>query len=115
MTHFKWGDIVVVIFPIADMTTYKTRPALVVQADDLDTGLRQKVIAPLTSNLSRTGPSRVFFRQHSPEGEAMGLLMDSVVVADNLATVRYSEIDRIIGVCPAMDKVDSALCATFGL
>ena len=115
MTHCKRGDIVLVLFPNSDMITYKKRPALVVQADTVDTGLQQKIIAPLTSNLNRTGPTRVLFRKDSPEGEAMGLQMDSVVVADNLATILYSEIDKVIGVCPSMDKVDSALRTTFGL
>ena len=115
MTHCKRGDVVLVLFPNSDMSTYKKRPALVVQADNVDTGLQQKVIAPLTSNLGRTGPTRVAFRKDSPEGEAMRLLTDSVVVTDNLATVRFSEIDKVIGNCPVMDKVDRALRATFGL
>ncbi len=45
----------------------------------------------------------------------MRLQTDSVVVTDNLATIRYSEIDKVIGVCSSMDKVDSALRTTFGL
>ncbi len=45
----------------------------------------------------------------------MRLQMDSVAVADNLATILYPEIDKVIGVCPSMDKVDSALRTTFGL
>jgi hypothetical protein len=35
-------------------------------------------------------------------GKRSGLLMDSVIMTDNLATIRYSEIDRIIGDFPAM-------------
>lgn len=115
MTHCKRGDIVLVLFPNSDMITYKKRPALVVQADHLDTGLQQTIIAPLTSNLNRTGPTRVLFRKESPEGDAMRLQTDSVVVTDNLATILYSEIDKVIGVCPSMDKVDNALRITFGL
>ncbi len=80
MTDCKRGDVVLVLFPNSDLITYKKRPALVVQADNLDTGLQQKIIAPLTSNLNRTGPTRVLFRKESLEGEAMGLQTDSVVV-----------------------------------
>ena len=41
--------------------------------------------------------------------------MDSVIMTDNLATVHYSEIDRIIGAFPAMAELDAALSATLGL
>jgi len=45
----------------------------------------------------------------------MGLLKDSVVMCDNLATIRENEIDRTIGQCPVMPRVDDALRATFAL
>ena len=80
MADCRRGDVVLVLFPNSDLITYKKRPALVVQADNLDTGLQQKIIAPLTSNLNRTGPTRVLFRKESLEGEAMGLQTYSVVV-----------------------------------
>ncbi len=34
----------------------------------------------------------------SAEGKNAGILMDSVVMTDNLATVRESEIDRRLGI-----------------
>ncbi len=45
----------------------------------------------------------------------MGLLSDSVIMTDNLATVLNSEIDRTIGRCFDMQAVDVALRHTFGL
>jgi len=50
---YKHGDLVLVFFPNSNLTTAKRRPALVVQADNLQTGLRQVIIAMITSNLSR--------------------------------------------------------------
>lgn len=47
--------------------------------------------------------------------EASGLLMDSVIMTDNLATVRYSEIDRVLGIFTRMIEVDAALRATLAL
>lgn len=41
--------------------------------------------------------------------------MDSVVMTDNLATVRESEIDRTIGTLADMTKVDRALRNTLSL
>ena len=48
------------------------------------------------------------------EGQESGLLTDSVVMTDNLATVAEVIIDRTIGTLP-MAKVDLALRHTFGI
>jgi len=112
---YKRGDVILVRFPNSDLKTYKKRPALIVQADGLSTGLKQAIIALITSNLSRTGDTRVQFMQQSQEGQSMGLRTDSVVVTDNLATVRQREIDKAIGHCPAMPAIDQALKQTLGL
>jgi len=106
---------VVVRYPNSDMVTYKKRPALVVQADDVDTGISQSVVALLTTNLQRTGPTRVRFDKTSAEGRAMGLFSDSVVVTDNLATILHREIDKVIGTCPRIEEVDEALRRTLAL
>jgi mRNA interferase MazF len=113
--HFKRGDIILVRFPNSDLKTYKKRPALVVQADNLQTGLNQKIIAMITSNLGRSGSSRVVVCKDSPIGQKMGLLTDSVIVTDNLATVLEREVDKVIGHCMAMEEVDVALRKTLAL
>jgi mRNA-degrading endonuclease toxin of MazEF toxin-antitoxin module len=51
----------------------------------------------------------------SGDARGSGLLMDSVVVTDNLATIRYSEIDRVIGSLAVMSEVDAALRTTLAL
>jgi len=45
----------------------------------------------------------------------MGLLTDSVVMTDNLATVLDTEIDRVIGRCPDMQAIDASLRHTLQL
>ncbi len=113
---FDRGDVVLVLFPDSNLVTAKRRPALVVQADRLQTGLPQTIVAMITSNLARSGhPSRVTVARFTPQGQRMGLLSDSVVMADNLATVKDSEIDRVIGRCDNMQPMDAALCNTLGL
>ncbi len=47
----KRGDVVLVLFPRSDRLGWNRRPALVVQANDLSTGLSQYVLAMITSNL----------------------------------------------------------------
>ena len=99
---YKRGDVLLVIFPDSSLKTYKQRPALVVQSDTLTTGLSQHIVAMITSNLSRTGETCILVTLSSPEGKSMGLLTDSVIVADNLATVHERAISRVIGTCPIM-------------
>lgn len=45
----------------------------------------------------------------------MGLLTDSVIGIDNLATLPDGAIDRAIGVCPMMSEVDARLWILFRL
>ena len=98
---FKRGDVVLVLFPNSNLTTAKTRPALIVQADNLQTGLPQVIVAMITSQMFRAGhPSRVTILLSSPEGQQSGLLTDSVVMTDNLATITLSAIYQVIGSLP---------------
>lgn len=111
----KRGDVVLVLYPNSDLRTAKTRPALIVQADNLQTGLPQVIVAMITSRLFRANhPSRVVFEVSTPVGQLSGLLTDSVVMTDNLATIAEVAIDRVIGILPMMD-VDVALRHTLRL
>ncbi len=112
---YKRGDVILVRFPNSDLKTYKKRPALIVQGDGLGTELNQRIVALITSNLKRDGPTRVTVKKDDSVGKAMGLLTDSVIVMDNLATVLNREIERVIGNCPAMERVNQALRLTLGL
>ncbi len=112
---FRRNDVVLVLFPNSSLTSAKIRPALIIQADNIQTDFPQVVIAMIASQMNRAGhPSRVTVLLNSAIGQQSGLLTDSVVMTDNLATVALSAIQRVIGVLPAMD-IDNALKHTFGL
>jgi len=111
----KRGDIVLVLFPHSDLRTAKPRPALIVQADDLKTGLPQVIVAMITSKTFRANhPSRILVKIDLAAGRKSGLLSDSVVVMDNLATIADVAVDRVIGSLP-MKEIDKALKHTLGL
>ena len=113
--NYKRGDVVLVLFPHSDLRTAKPRPALVVQADNLQTGLSQVIIVMITSRMFRANhPSRVSIIRSTPEGQQSGLLTDLIVTTDNLATIAESAIERIIGSLP-MAKIDAALRHTLSL
>lgn len=112
---YKRGDVVLVLFPNSDLQSAKLRPAIVVQTDNLQTGLSQIIVAMITSRMFRAShPSRVIVLRSSAEGRNSGLLSDSVIMTDNLATVAMSEIDRAIGKL-AMTQIDVALRHTLAL
>lgn len=112
----KRGDVVILFYPDSNLQTGKHRPALVVQADNLGSGLSQTIVAMITSNLRRSGhKSRVPISRSSNEGRLSGLRFDSLVMTDNLTTVLDSEIARVIGKLPSMDDVDAALRHTLAL
>jgi mRNA interferase MazF len=70
----------------------------------------------ITTNLSRAGhPSRVLVPLSSSAGLASGLLADSVVMTDNLATVLEKAIHSVIGTLPDMTDIDAALRHTLAL
>jgi mRNA interferase MazF len=86
----------------------------VIQADELGTGLEQLIVAMISSRLFRAShPSRVLI-EIKEAGDESGLLTDSVVMTDNLATVFLQAIDRRIGSIP-MGGVDSALRHTLSI
>jgi len=86
-----------------------------VQADDLHTGMPQVIVAMISGRMFRAGhPSRVVIAVASPAGRQSGLLGDSVVMADNVATIGLAAIDRVIGSIPMLE-IDLALRRTFAL
>lgn len=111
----KRGNVVLVLFPNSNLISAKKRPALIVQADDLQTGLSQIIVAMITSRMVRAGHlSRVTILLNSPEGQQSGLLTNSVVMTDNLATISLTAIDRVIGSLPT-EEINEALKHTLSL
>lgn len=110
------GDVVLVLFPNSDLRTAKRRPAVVIQRDNLGSGLAQTIVAMISSNLARGGhPSRIAVTAVSPEGRAAGLRLDSIIMTDNLAPVLDAEVDSVLGRLPNMDRLGAALKHTFDL
>lgn len=112
---YRRGDVVLVYFPNSDLRTVRKRPALIVQDESVLVDHSQRVVACITSRTHRVGPTRLYVEQSTSVAVAMGLLSDSVIVVDNLATLPDSAIDRAIGTCPIMNEIDARLRLLFGL
>lgn len=113
---YKRRDVVLVLFPNSDLRTAERRPVMVVQAGDLQTALPQVLVAMVSSNPIRAGhPSRVHLSASASVFAETGLLTDSVIMTDNLATIRETEIDRRIGRLSQDSGFDAAMRHTLGL
>lgn len=53
----RHGDVILVLFPNSDLRTAKRRPALVIQRDQLASGLSQTIVAMISSNPARANHS----------------------------------------------------------
>ena len=117
MRTIRRGEIYLINFPFAeDATQTKLRPVLVVQADELETGLPSVIVVPLTSQINRIGPpSRVLIRLKTPDAQGTGLKTDTVVMADHIREVSEYVFSKRIGRMPTMIQVDAALRAALGL
>lgn len=113
---YKRGDIVLVYFPFSDFKTVKQRPALVVQADGLSTGLPNIILALITSNMTRAGLScRVAVWNTDKEFGKTRLHSNSVILTDQLATIDQTLIAKKLGIISDMSPIDNALRVTFSL
>ena len=92
------GDVVLAVFPFATGTAAKKRPVLVIQTDSYNRSLHNAVVAEVTGNTGRaTDPAHLLIDLATAEGQATGLLRNSLVSCLNLATLHESRFERIIG------------------
>jgi len=114
----KRGEVVIVRFPFASGTGAKVRPALVIQNDRNNARMTNVIVVAITTTRHRSQePTQLLIDVATPAGAQSGLLNDSVVSCENLATVEQSLIIRTIGSLPpsAMSQVDDCLKVSLGL
>ena len=92
------GDVVLAWFPNASGIGGKWRPSVVVQNNEDNRKIGNTVIAFVTSVLLRRGDkSHVFIDISTPEGKQTGLLKNSLVSCNNIATIEQNVISKTIG------------------
>lgn len=112
------GDVVLVWFPFASGTGGKLRPALVVQTDRNNQRLVNTIVAQITSTTRRTHePTQLLVEIATPDGKMSGLLVNSAVKCEHLATLERQLIQRKIGVLSPnpMARIDESLKTALGL
>ncbi|MCY4403950.1 MAG: type II toxin-antitoxin system PemK/MazF family toxin [Candidatus Poribacteria bacterium] len=106
-------------FPYSNHTEYKTRPALVVQADSWNQRLNATILAGITSSSHRRvgANTQYYITLSTTDGELSGLRHDSVVQCDKLITYNQNHILRVIGRLSqiAMKQIDVCLKSALGI
>jgi mRNA interferase MazF len=115
MPSLQRGDVIVVNFPNADLATFKRRPALVIQSNELHSEYDDWIVAMISTRPRRTGPTTLLVERDSDAGRAMGLPADSLLVVHRITTVADFAVESKLGECPLMDEVDVALRHVFAL
>jgi mRNA interferase MazF len=110
------GDVILVRFPHPSGVRGKKRPAVIVQSDAYAGALSTVVVAEVTSNLTMAGdPASLFIDTSTPEGQATGLLRDSVVSCLVLVTVYTDTVAQILGSLSAPMKQKLTDCLKVAL
>ena len=95
-TRYRWGDVVLVAFPLSDMSGTRRRPGLVLY----DSGDEDVMLARITTQGTR----------HQTDvplsgWKAAGLIAESVIRLSKVATIKKSLVNRRLGVLSAKDRV----------
>jgi mRNA interferase MazF len=113
------GDVVMVDWQFSDRTGVKTRPALVVQSDQLNTQLDDTILALITGSKRRRvgATTQLLVEVTTPDGQQSGLRFDSLVQCENLVTLDQSLILGQIGEFSGalMQQIDACLRAALGI
>ena len=76
-----------------------------VQSDAHQRTVQTVVVAEVTKNLALAGhPTCLYVDVATPEGQATGLLQNSVVSGPLLATVKADRVDQVIGILSDMKQ-----------
>jgi mRNA interferase MazF len=109
----KRGEVCRVSFaPTIGAEIQKTRPAVVLQNDIGNQHSPITIVAAITSNVFRQGPTSVLV--HAPEG---GLSVDSVVLLNQIRTVDHRRLGKRLGTLrpDTMTHIDHAIMISLGL
>ena len=110
MTDFKRGDVVLVAFPFTDLSTTKTRPALVVSSDSFHRSGLDVILVGITSQIAGKNSSTDVLLSLEDQHYA-GLPKPSMVRMGKIVTLDRRLIRKRLGQIPesTLSKLTSLL------
>jgi mRNA interferase MazF len=112
------GDVALARFPHAAGGRGKKRPVVVVQSDAYNQTQRHAIVAEVTTNLAvAADPANLLIEVATPEGQATGLVQDSVVTCLHLVTMSEDRIGKVVGKLSSglLQKLDTCLKVALSL
>lgn len=94
-TRYRWGEVVLVAFPLSDMSGTRRRPGLVLY----DSGDEDVMLARITTQEARQQTD-----VNLTDWKTAGLIAKSVVRLSKVATIKKSLVTRRLGTLSAKDK-----------
>ncbi len=93
MTHYSYGDVILVPFPFSDQSTTKKRPAVIISSDRFNSVSSDVIIMAITSRIGNLYPvGETLLR----DWKVAGLLKPSAVKAA-ISTIEQALILRKLG------------------
>ena len=111
------GDIVLVDYPYRDRTGSKVRPALVVQADELNRRVTDTILASISRSAHRASATQLLIDISTPEGSGTVLRQNSMIQCENLLTYDQRLVITKIGQLSAsmLERIKACLKAALDL
>jgi mRNA interferase MazF len=100
MTHYKFGDVVLVGFPFTNLQTAKKRPAVILSSEEYNTSRPDIILMAITSRVRHpliTGEALV------SNWEEAGLIRPSIF-KPLIATIEKNRVIRILGELSQADQ-----------
>jgi mRNA interferase MazF len=96
MTPYKRGDVVLVAFPFIDLTTFKTRPALVISCESLNHKYNDIIAIAITSQIPKILSEDEFLLSLEDQQKA-GLPKRSIVKIGKIVTLDQRLVRKRLG------------------
>ena len=107
MSRYKRGDVVLVKYPWEEdgRIFFKKRPGVVLE----ELADRESLIIKCTHVNRSDKLLGIWVLANSKEGLEMGILENTFINLTEMLELKNSEIDRVIGYCPFIDRIDEML------
>ncbi len=116
--NIERGQVINARFPHAAGTRCKKRPVVVIQANVYNKRLHHAIVAQVTTNLDdKNDPACFLIEAGTPEGNAAGILRDSLFSGYLLSLMSEDRLQDVIGKLSdeAIQKADECLKASLGI
>lgn len=93
----NFGNIVLVIHPATDYKNVKIRPALIISSDSYNNRESDRIVLPISSNISRPCPDDIIIYSNNKWFKDTGLKVSSAICTGKILTLDKKVIKRNIG------------------